>query len=260
MGVIQGWSPESMGIAAAKLQSMGYTYLSAGGMAVLRSPQIHACLEAIRGAIRRDVGLHILGFAKADDIFEFARHNITSLDTTSPLLRAFKDSRVTYFLPGENGKLRYYTAIRIPQALENLTLKRLVKIGHVMQEKLVELERKALTTVRAFDRDEASVEETLDATTKYAEILLTEPDPDSRPVPETKLLDLRRRYQETLEDRPWRECSCAICAKISVEVAIFRSSNRNKRRGIHNLHVYHHHIRSNEGAVTSDEQASLFSH
>ncbi len=92
VGVIQGWSPDSMGIAAKKLQSMGYTYLAAGGMVPLKSPQIHACLQAIRKEIRAEVGLHILGFAKADDIFEFAPHNITSFDTTSPLLRAFKKS------------------------------------------------------------------------------------------------------------------------------------------------------------------------
>jgi hypothetical protein len=260
MGVIQGWSPDSMAIAAEKLQAMGYTYLAAGGMAPLKSQQIHASLQAIREKIRPDVGLHILGFAKADEIFEFARHNITSFDTTSPLLRAFKDSKVNYFLPGSNGKLRYYMAIRVPQALENLTLRRLVRYGRITQEQLVKLERTALDCVRAYDRNEIGLEQTLDATTKYAEILLTEPDPDVRPVSEQKLLDLRRRYRHTLEERPWKECDCAICSKISVEVAIFRSSNRNKRRGIHNLHVYHHHIKTNEGSVKSDSQANLFCH
>jgi Queuine tRNA-ribosyltransferase len=260
IGVIQGWSPDSMAVVAEKLQSMGYTYLAAGGMAPLRSPQIHACLQAIREKIRPEIGLHVLGFAKADDIFEFARHNITSFDTTSPLLRAFKDQKVNYFLPGPNGQLRYYMAIRIPQALENLTLKRLVKIGRVSQEKLIELERTALDCIRAYDRNEIGLEETLDATTKYAEILLTEPDPESRPVSEAKLLDLRQRYRHTLKERPWKECDCAICSKISVEVAIFRSSNRNKRRGIHNLHVYHHHIKANEGLVHSDSETDLFCH
>jgi hypothetical protein len=240
-----------MGVAAGKLQSMGYTYLAVGGMAPLKSHQIHLCLDAIRAEIRPNMGLHILGFAKADQISEFTRHGITSFDTTSPLLRAFKDSKVNYFLPGSNGKLRYYIAIRIPQALENSTLKRLVKTGRVSQEKLVELECSALSTMRAYDRDEIGIEETLDATTKYAEILLTDTDPDAPPASEAKLLDLRRRYRHTLENRPWKECNCAICAKISVEVAIFRSSNRNKRRGIHNLHVYHHHIRANEGSVNS---------
>jgi len=260
VGVIQGWSPDSMAVAAEKLQAMGYTYLAAGGMAPLRSHQIHTCLQAIREKVRPDIGLHILGFAKADQIFEFARHNITSFDTTSPLLRAFKDSRANYFLPGLNGKLRYYTAIRIPQALENDKLNRLVKIGRITQERLVALERNALASIRAYDQRALGLEQTLDAATEYAEILLTDPDPDARPVSETRLQQLRTGYRATLADRPWKECRCAICSKISVEVAIFRSSNRNKRRGIHNLHVYHHHIKSNERLQNSDAQASLFCH
>src|SRR5262249_2236125 len=103
VGVIQGWSPDSMAIAAESLQAMGYRYLAAGGMVPLKSPQIHACLDAIRSKIRPGMGLHILGFAKADQIHEFTRHNITSFDTTSPLIRAFKDSKVNYYLPGPNG-------------------------------------------------------------------------------------------------------------------------------------------------------------
>jgi hypothetical protein len=260
MGVIQGWSPGSMAIAAEKLQSMGYNYLAVGGMAPLKSSQIHLSLEAIREKTRSDIDLHILGFAKADQIHEFTRHNITSFDTTSPLLRAFKDSRANYFLPGPNGKIRYFTAIRIPQALENNTLQRLVKFGRLSQERLMELERNALAAVRAYDRDEARLEEALDASTRYAEMLLTDPDPESSPVPETKLLELRQRYRETLEAQPWKHCNCAICTKIAVEVAIFRSSNRNKRRGIHNLHVYNQHVKSLEGMVQSEQQANLFCH
>ncbi|TGS35558.1 hypothetical protein EN825_35160, partial [Mesorhizobium sp. M8A.F.Ca.ET.182.01.1.1] len=50
--------------------------------------------------------------------------------------------------------------------------------------------------------------------------------------------DLRERYKRTLVDRPWKKCSCAICSALSIEVVLFRASNRNKRRGIHNLGVY----------------------
>jgi len=35
----------------------------------------------------------------------------------------------------------------------------------------------------------------------------------------------------------------AICADVAVEVIIFRSSNRNKRRGIHNLQIFGRHVR-----------------
>src|SRR3546814_9698971 len=49
---------------------------------------------------------------------------------------------------------------------------------------------------------------------------------------------LRARYERTLADRPWKQCPCAICQSLSIEVVIFRASNRNKRRGIHNLGIY----------------------
>jgi hypothetical protein len=35
-----------------------------------------------------------------------------------------------------------------------------------------------------------------------------------------------------------------------VEVIIFRSSNRNKRRGFHNLAVYHEHVQRNLSAAS----------
>ena len=57
VGVIQGWSPDSMAVAAEKLQAMGYEYLAVGGMVPLKSPQIHACLDAIRSKTRPDIGL-----------------------------------------------------------------------------------------------------------------------------------------------------------------------------------------------------------
>jgi hypothetical protein len=44
-------------------------------------------------------------------------------------------------------------------------------------------------------------------------------------------------YRRTLEDAPWRICECGLCAKHGIEIAIFRGSERNKRRGFHNLSV-----------------------
>jgi hypothetical protein len=56
------------------------------------------------------------------------------------------------------------------------------------------------------------------------------------------LATTRARIARTLEDRPWNDCGCAICRAAGVEVIIFRGSNRNKRRGFHNLGVYHQHL------------------
>jgi hypothetical protein len=237
LGVVQGWSPGSMAAAARRLWKMGYRYLAIGGMVPLKSVQIRACLQAIRDALPGEAQLHLLGFAKADDIESFRPFRITSFDTTSPLLRAFKDKKSNYYLPDGNGGLSYYTAIRIPQALENTKLMRLVKRGVVQQEKLVDLERRALERLRAFDRGKASLTDALESVLTYSSLAEFDAPSDALPG-SASMEDLRSRYQRTLKDRPWKRCSCAICKALSVEVIIFRASNRNKRRGIHNMGVY----------------------
>jgi hypothetical protein len=162
LGVIQGWSPGSMAEAARRLVAMGYDYLALGGTVPLKAPQIKSCLSAIRDAVPKETRLHILGFAKANEIESFAPLGITSFDTTSPLLRAFKDAKANYYLPAGDGRLAYYTAIRVPQALENTKLLRLVKRGVLSQEDLVSMEREALDSLRAYDREECGLEETLE--------------------------------------------------------------------------------------------------
>ncbi|AFL49043.1 hypothetical protein ABIE78_005193 [Sinorhizobium fredii] len=237
MGVIQGWSPGSMAEGARRLVSMGYDYLALGGTVPLKASQIKACLAAIRAVVPEKTQLHILGFAKADEIDTFGPFKITSFDTTSPLIRAFKDAKANYYLPTTSGKLEYYTAIRVPQALENPKLIRLAKRGSLKQEQLVSMEKDALAALRSYDRGEAQLDETLDIVLAYAAPAVMgaplEELPDAKAVK-----DLGERYRRTLSDRPWRKCSCAICQALSIEVVLFRASNRNKRRGIHNLGVY----------------------
>ncbi len=241
LGVVQGWSPGSMAEAARRLVAMGYDYLALGGMVPLKSPEIKLCLEAIRAAVPADTRLHILGFAKADDIDSFHSYDIASFDTTSPLIRAFKDAKQNYYLPGEGLGLRYFTSIRVPQAIENPKLQRSVKKGLFRAEDLLAMEARALGSLRAFDRGEADLEETLHNVLVYSAPLVEErPYDDCSGSP--ALAKLADRYRTTLEEMPWKQCSCAICTDASIDVIIFRGSNRNKRRGIHNLAVYQTHI------------------
>jgi hypothetical protein len=236
MGVIQGWSPGSMAEAARRLCAMGYRYLAVGGTVPLKTPQIKSSLRAIRDAIPPETRLHVLGFAKADDIADFRPFNITSFDTTSPLLRAFKDAKSNYYVRRSDGRMDYYTAIRIPQAIENPKLQRLAKRGDRRQEDLLQLERQALRALRAYDREEVGLPEALDAVMSYDVPALLE-DPGGTVSPR-KIAELRSRYERTLRDRPWKSCGCAACQQASIEVVIFRASNRNKRRGMHNLAVF----------------------
>jgi hypothetical protein len=246
MGVVQGWSPGSMAEAARSLVSMGYNYLAIGGMVPLNAESIKLALSAIRELIPDYTRLHILGFGKIDYLKEFESFNITSIDTTSPMLRAFKDSRKNFFMPGAGDQLKYYTAIRIPQATINRGLNVLVKKGHFTQEFLLRQEKDALQSVRDLDQGKGDVKSTLQAVMAYTKSHLINPKTGDDAT-ETKLSNIEADYLETLTDKPWKKCPCEVCKKVSVEGAIFRASNRNKRRGMHNMWVFYQQLKKLTG-------------
>lgn len=242
VGVIQGWSAESMAAAARSLVAMGYDYLAVGGMVPLRIDQIEVALSAIRAAIPPRVRLHLLGFGKTDELGRVERHGVASFDTTSPLLRAFKDGKRNYYAPSRDGAgLAYFTAIRIPQAIDNDKLTRRARRGQVDQDELLRLEADALRHVRLYARDGATVEDTVESVLAYGRYALWD-DAMSGPRNEARLATLRSAYTETLLARPWETCPCRVCRDSGVETLIFRSSNRNKRRGIHNLFVFYNQL------------------
>jgi len=242
LGVVQGWSPDSKALAAQKLESMGYDYLAIGGMVPLNAKSIHICLESIRKKIKPSTRLHLLGFAKAEQISEFTKYGIESFDSTSPLLRAFKDARANYYVLKADGALDYYTAIRIPQATENSRLLRATKEGRYRQEDLTELETAALAAVRDLDKGKGSVDRALETVLAYNKLFMLDPTKDEKQN-ERALEVTGTHLLRTLKDRPWKNCHCRVCESASVEVLIFRSSNRNKRRGFHNLGVYYDYVR-----------------
>jgi hypothetical protein len=242
LGVVQGWSPASKAAAAHQLEAMGYQYLAVGGMVPLNAKSIHLCLEAIRRRISPHTRLHLLGFAKAEQIAEFIQYGIESFDSTSPLLRAFKDSKANYYVLRPDGALDYYAAIRIPQSIENPRLLRAAKEGRYKQEDLVSLEQRALALVRAHNRGEVGLDTTVEAVLAYNRLFAWD-DRRTNEQNERALEATADSLRRTLSGQPWKRCTCRVCETASVEVAIFRSSNRNKRRGFHNLGVYYEYVR-----------------
>ena len=241
MGPVQGWSPKSMAEAAVRLEKMGYRYLAIGGLVPLKTQAIKIVLSELRQRINPETKIHLLGFAKADSIQEFTSYGITSFDSTSPLIRAFKDEKANYYSEGFDGNLEYYTAIRIPQALENPRLMQGIKRGFFSAEDLHKRERTALKELRDFDRGSSTLDATLNAVMDYHQFLIRG-DSTSTEKQDQLLTKTAALIQRTLEHQPWKHCDCDICRDVGVEVIIFRSSNRNKRRGFHNLAVYHRHL------------------
>src|SRR5690606_6587245 len=124
-----------------------------------------------------------------------------------------------------------------------------VKRGAFSAEDLYRREQLALTSLRRFDADKATLDETLETVMNYHQFLVRgssiSGQEQDKMLAKTSVL-----VRRTLEDRPWKQCVCDICRNIGVEVIIFRSSNRNKRRGFHNLGVFHRHLRKTMEAHT----------
>jgi hypothetical protein len=246
LGAVQGWSPQSMAEAAATLEKMGYRYLAIGGLVPLRPAAIHQCLKAIRQKIRPETRIHLLGFAKAEQIDEFVQYDISSFDSTSPLIRAFKDARANYYLESPKGGLEYFAAIRVPQAMENPRLMQATKRGVLNAEETQRLEALALNNLRAYHKGTVALEEAMGHLMAYQRLLAVASS-DREEIQVKELAKAEVTMRETLDARPWQRCKCAICRNIGVEVIIFRSSNRNKRRGMHNLGVYYQHLKRTLG-------------
>jgi len=241
MGAVQGWSPESLGQAARQLEAMGFEYLAVGGLVPLKPEAIKVVLRHIRSNIRSTTKLHLLGFAKADNIHEFKDFGITSFDSSSPMVRAFRDDRANFFVDVGRPALEYFSAIRIPQAIENPSLMQGVKRGLFRAEELHDHEQAALETLRRFDRGEATLRAAVDAVLAYA-TFLGKAKSGEVATQEKVLAKTERDLERTLSAAPWRLCGCEICTAIGIDVIIFRGSNRNKRRGMHNLGVYYRHL------------------
>lgn len=233
VGVAQGWSPLSCAASVAELQAMGYKRVAMGGMAALKTPDILAALQATADVLKPDVGIHLLGVTRCEHLSRFAACGVTSFDSTSPFRQSFKDDRDNYYADDRN-----YIALRVPQVDGNPRLKARIRAGRVDQARAVELEQSCLRLLRAYDTGDAAVGDVLDALGRYEEVWEGLPERVAG-------------YEEFLTDRPWRTCPCGICAAVGIEIAIFRGSERNKRRGFHNLFVFRQRLERQLAAMAA---------
>ncbi|MFC7504231.1 tRNA-guanine transglycosylase DpdA [Nocardioides sp. CPCC 206347] len=219
VGAAQGWSPASYAASVRSLEEMGYRRIALGGMVPLKTTQILACLEAINAVRRPETGLHLLGITRTEAMADFGRLGVTSFDSTSSFRQAFMDDRKNYHTLDDA-----YVALRVPQVDGNPTLKRAILAGTVSQKSALDAERATLKALRAFDGSGSQVQGCLDALGEYELIC------DSK----KSYLD---GYARTLSAAPWLACQCALCRQHGIEIGIFRGTERNKRRGFHNVSV-----------------------
>lgn len=220
VGVAQGWSPASYARAVGELQRIGYTRIAVGGMVPLKTHEILDSLRQIGTVRNPGTQLHLLGITRCASMTEFAAFGVTSFDSTSAFRQAFKDDKDNYHTAD-----RTYTALRVPQVDGNPKLKALIQAGRVGQRDAVVGEQTCLRLLRDYDAGHASMGNVLDALTEYQKVF------EGR-------RDYSAAYREILQEAPWRKCGCGICATAGIDVAIFRGSERNKRRGFHNIYAF----------------------
>ena len=219
IGAAQGWDPASFSDSVRELQGMGYRRIALGGMVALKTPDILACLEGIANIRGAKTQLHLLGITRIESMAEFKRLGVTSFDSTSSFRQSFMDDRDNYHTADDR-----YSAIRVPQVDGNVALRKAILSGTVSQRGAIEAERLCLRRLREFDGGLCDLDEALTAVLDYGRIVGLKGD-------------YEHQYRRTLLRAPWRDCQCGLCAKNGIEIAIFRGSERNKRRGFHNLSV-----------------------
>lgn len=220
VGVAQGWSAESYAAAVERLQDLGYERIALGGLVPLKNPELRSVVQAVGEVRAPQVELHLLGVTRCEHLDEFASHGVTSFDSTSAFRQAFKDDRDNYYTID-----RAWVALRIPQIEGNVKLMRRIRAGEVDQILARQREQAALQALEDFDRGATNADRVVRALRAYEEIH----DPDR---------DHSDRYREVIDASPWRDCDCAVCTEAGVHAIVFRGTERNKRRGFHNLHIF----------------------
>ena len=232
IGSAQGYSPTTYARSVRELQQMGYTRIALGGMVPMKTNQIIECLQAIDNERHHTTQFHLLGVTRTHELGTFKSLGVTSFDSTTPFRQSFMDDTDNYYAGDGN----HYVAVRIPPIDGNARLKARIRAGQVDQDRARLGERTCLESVRAYAADKAPLEEAVEALRDYHR-LVSEPDRKTG-----ALKDRSEEYARTLSDRPWERCRCGVCGRAGVEVVLFRGTERNKRRGFHNLMIFSHEL------------------
>jgi hypothetical protein len=222
IGAVQGWDPKSYAEAARQYAKMGYSYIALGGMVRTKTSQILEVIHLVREIIPSDVRIHLLGVARVDALQNLYKAGVQSMDSASYLRQAWMRIHQSY--ASFDGP---YAALRIPEAGKSFRAKQMRSHPELTEKKIVQLERDALDSVRAYAVNNCGLDDCLTALMKYDQFVTTQ------------RIDMREAYRRTLKDRPWEKCRCEICQRWGIEVVIFRGNNRNRRRGFHNTYVFY---------------------
>jgi len=224
VGAAQGYSISSYVDSIGSLIEMGYDFVAVGGLVPRRSDFIsELLLEISKKGLLRKAKFHLLGVLREELLPLMNELGIYSFDSASYLRKAWLKAVSNYY--GVDGK--WYSSIRIPDSKNRRLLKRIREFP----QNLERLERRILKGLRDYDRgDLKDYSELLEEIISYDRLFLRNEFNEER---------YRELYGELLESKIWKRCSCPVCRQLGIDIVIFRGSNRNKRRGFHNIHLFY---------------------
>ncbi|MDK2790474.1 MAG: hypothetical protein PWP15_981 [Methanothermococcus sp.] len=223
IGTAQGYNVETYRSSVKALVDMGYNYIALGSLVCYKTNTILNILQGIQPVINEDIKIHLFGVVRLNALKKFEELGVKSVDSTSFLRKAWLRSGQNYITKEGNG----YAAIRVPQASNPRLLKN-ANINGYSIENLKKMENEVLCALNKYEKGEISIDEVLDSIMRYDNLFMRNSN-DGK--------NLREKYYKTLIDRPWESCECPICKELGIQVIIFRGTNRNKRRGFHNIWV-----------------------
>ena len=233
IGVAQGWDSESYRSSVSELLDMNFKHITLGGLVRSKTPEIIRIIRTCYPLWKdKGIRIHVFGVARWNIFPAYKRYGITSFDNAYHR-RAWLSGKNNYELD-ETG----YTAIRVP-----LTHPR-------SKERIIE-EKRVFDVFKLYCEGKAKPEDVIEALKSYegklVELGLEKNNRFKR------LKGLEQGYLRTLNEKPWEKCGCSICKNFGVHVCVFRTNERNMRRGFHNLYQFYARFQKWLGGETSIE-------
>jgi hypothetical protein len=214
---------------------MGYQHIALGGLVPRPDSEILAICCAVRAAIqsrtrweKENVWLHLFGILRPKIQPVFRLLGVSSFDSASYLRKAWLRSDQNYLAPDGS---RWYTAIRVPMS-SSKRLRECAEQKNIPEDELRAMETRCLEALNSFDGTTETHKELVESINAYGPLLERRGD-DNHFI---------AKHEALLLARPWEKCKCPVCRAMGIDVAVFRGTGRNKRRGFHNTWVLYHKI------------------
>lgn len=219
VGVAQGWDPESYYNAVKELIDMNFRYIALGGLVRTNTPGIIKILERCHELWKgKGIKVHLFGVARWNIFPYYLKYGVVSFDNAYHR-RAWLSGKNNYELNGIG-----YTAIRIP-------------LSDARGKKRLPEEQMVFDKLREFVDGRSKPEDVIEALKEYEEKLVKLGIEKENRF--NRLRGLEEDYLRTLREKPWEKCDCPICKEIGIHVCVFRTNERNMRRGFHNLFQFY---------------------